>query len=72
MLINLIPIDIIIFGIAQELTSKYNKYPRVIADIISAASIYDVRAQNGSKGVMHIEAFLAKVMLIISEFKMKN
>jgi hypothetical protein len=67
-----VPVDVIMYGIVQDLTERYNNNTRIVADFVSAASFYDVRAQNGSKGIMHLEAFIAKIMLIISEVKNRN
>jgi hypothetical protein len=69
LLINVVPVDVIMYEIVQDMTHRYNKNPRLIADIVSAAGFYDVRAQNGSKGIMHLEAFIAKIMVILSDSK---
>ncbi len=72
LLINVVPVDVIMFEIVQDLTERYNNKPRLVSEFVSAASFYDVRAQNGSKGIMHLEAFIAKIMLLISDQRNKN
>lgn len=68
----MVPVDVIMYEIVQDLTERYNKNPRIVSEMLAAASMYDVRAQNGSKAIMHLEAFIAKLMLIIYELKNKN
>lgn len=65
LLINGLSAEEIILLIAKELCLLVNKDSQK-NDIIHWAAIFDNRSANGTKAIIHLEAFLARVMLIIS------
>ncbi len=68
LLINGVPCDIIIVSLVKEMCSIVKK-EEVKRLIIHWASFYDSRAQNGTKALFHLEALIARMMLVISENK---
>lgn len=65
LLVNGLSTDEIIMFIAKELCLMMNNDSQK-NDIIHWASIFDNRAANGTKGIIHLEAFLARAMVIIA------
>ena len=37
--------------------------------VIEAGALFDIRAKNGTKDFIHLEAFTAKIMMFIAEDK---
>ncbi len=66
LLINGVPPDVIILNMVREVCAMY-KNEQIKHDIIHWASFYDNRVQNGTKALYHLEALIARFMLIISE-----
>ena len=68
LLINGVPCDVIILNMVKELCAVY-KNEEVKRQFIYWASFYDNRVQNGTKALFHMEALMARYMLIVSENK---
>jgi replication factor C subunit 3/5 len=68
LLINCIPGDVIIKTIIQELNKKVDKSMRF--ELIHWAAHHERRLQLGSKAVFHIEAFIARVMVVYKRYTM--
>jgi len=71
LLINGVPSEIIILYLLKEICNKI-KSEDVKSQLIKWASFYDTRAQNGSKTLFHIEALIARFMLIIAQNNTNN
>jgi replication factor C subunit 3/5 len=59
----------IILKMTQDLINNNSIKEEIKGKIIKAASDFDIRAKNGTKDFIHLEAFSAKVMLFIAESK---
>ena len=68
LLVNGVPTDVIITGMVKEICSK-QKNEELKRQVIYWASFYDGRASMGSKALFHLEALLARLMLIFAENK---
>lgn len=68
LLINGVPADVVILNMVKELCGMF-KNEQVKTKIIHWASYYDNRVQNGTKALFHLEAMIARFMLIVSETK---
>jgi replication factor C subunit 3/5 len=66
LLINGIPTDFLIHGIVKEICSQLQN-EETKRQIIYWGSFYDGRAFMGSKALFHLEAMIARFMLILSE-----
>ncbi len=59
----------IIYKMASDLIKNNNIKEEIKKKIIEAGSLFDIRAKNGTKDFVHLEAFAAKIMLFIAENK---
>ncbi len=66
LLVNGVPSEVIILGMVKEICSRL-KSDEVKRQVIYWSSFYDGRAQMGSKTLFHLEALIARLMLIIAE-----
>ena len=69
LIVNNVPTDIIIYNLVKALCSYSDVKEDAKKGIISWAAIYDNRSQNGSKPLFHLEALVARIMLIIKNSK---
>lgn len=66
LIVNGVPSDVIITQLTKALCQTV-KNDDVKREVINWASFYDNRCQNGSKALFHLEALIARLMLIVSE-----
>ncbi len=66
LLVNCIPGDLIIKYLLLDLLSKMDS--DVKFELIHYAAYHENKLQKGSKPIFHIEAFIARVMLICKNF----
>jgi len=66
LLVNCIPGDLIIKYLLLDLLSKMDS--DVKYELIYYAAYHENKLQKGSKAIFHIEAFIARVMLISKNF----
>ena len=59
----------IIYRMTSDLIDNNNIKEDIKRKIIEAASLFDIRAKNGTKDFIHLEAFAAKNMMLIAENK---
>ena len=59
----------IIYRMTSDLIDNNNIKEDTKRKIIEAASLFDIRAKNGTKDFIHLEAFAAKNMMLIAENK---
>ena len=59
----------IIYKMTSDLIDNNNIKEDIKRKIVEAASLFDVRAKNGTKDFIHLEAFAAKIMMFIAENK---
>ena len=59
----------IIYRITSLIIDNDTIKEKIKKEIISAACFYDIRINNGTKDFIHLEAFTAKVMLLIAQSK---
>ena len=57
----------IIYKMTSDLIDNNNIKEETKRKIIEAASLFDIRAKNGTKDFIHLEAFTAKIMMFIAE-----
>ena len=70
LIVNGISIDEIILNITKTLiTMCKSKSEKVKKEIVHYAAFYDNRAQNGTKGIFHLEALMARIMVILNQNK---
>ena len=73
LLVNCISGSIIISEITKEfVTLIHTNFPgeeKLPTDVVYFAAMHETKMHMGQKEVMHIEAFIAKVMLLYREFK---
>lgn len=73
LLVNCIPGSMIISEITREvinyLDSSHPGEEKLPTDIVYFAAMHETKMHMGQKEIMHIEAFIAKVMLLFREFK---
>lgn len=66
LIVNGIESEGIILGVTKEML-KIEKNELKQKEIIRWGAIFDERAQNGTKAIFHIEALIARIMLILSQ-----
>lgn len=66
LIVNGIGSEEIILGMAKEFVKNLKNDDKK-REIIYYAALYDNRAQNGTKAIFHIEALIARIMLIVSK-----
>ena len=66
LIVNCVPADVIFTEMVKQLCIALNSDEKK-RQIIDSASFYDQRASQGAKALFHLEAFVAKAMLIIAE-----
>ena len=59
----------IIYKMTSDLIDNNNIKEDIKRKIVEAASLFDIRAKNGTKDFIHLEAFAAKIMMFIAENK---
>ena len=59
----------IIYKMTSDLINNNNIKEDIKKKIVEAACLFDIRAKNGTKDFIHLEAFAAKIMMLISESK---
>ena len=59
----------IIYKMTSDLIDSNNIKEDIKRKIVEAASLFDIRAKNGTKDFIHLEAFAAKIMMFIAENK---
>ena len=59
----------IIYKMTSDLIDSNSIKEEIKKPIVEAACLYDVRAKNGTKDFIHLEAFAAKIMMFIAESK---
>jgi replication factor C subunit 3/5 len=64
LLINGIPPEFIFMGLLKEIMKK-PKSEKFQMNVINECSFYENRSQNGQKAIMHLEAFIAKIMCLL-------
>ena len=64
LLINGIPPEFIFIGMLKEIMKK-PKSERFQMNVINECSFFENRSQNGQKAIMHLEAFVAKIMCLL-------
>lgn len=64
LLINGIPPEFIFMGMLKEIMKK-PKSERFQMNVINECSLFENRSQNGQKAIMHLEAFVAKIMCLL-------
>ena len=65
LLVKLVPAREIIWIVVNALLHKLPK--PLQHDVLTAAAVYDHRAQIGTKAIMHLEAFAARVMALLKQ-----
>lgn len=66
LLVNCIPGDLIIKYLLLDLLSRMDS--DVKYELMHFAAYHENKLQKGSKAIFHIEAFIARVMLICKQF----
>ena len=64
LLINGIPPEFIFMGVLKEIMKK-GKSEKFQMNVINECSFFENRCQSGQKAIMHLEAFIAKVMCLL-------
>ena len=59
----------IIYKMTSDLIDSNMIKEDIKRKIVEAGSLYDIRAKNGTKDFIHLEAFAAKIMMFIAENK---
>ena len=59
----------IIYKMTSDLIDNNSIKEDIKRKIIEAGSLFDIRAKNGTKDFIHLEAFAAKIMMFIAESK---
>ncbi|KAK3099888.1 hypothetical protein FSP39_011274 [Pinctada imbricata] len=70
LLTHLIPPDVIMRGLLQELISNCDG--ELKTEVVQSAAFFEHRLQLGQKAIFHIEAFIAKFMAIYKRFMEDN
>ena len=64
LLVNGIPPEFIFMGMLKEIIKK-PKSEKFQMCVINECSFFENRSQNGQKAIMHLEAFIAKIMCLL-------
>ena len=59
--------DYIIYKMTSDIIENNKIKEDIKKKVIEAGALFDLRAKNGTKDFIHLEAFTAKIMMFIAE-----